>query len=62
VREIVKMYVDFRAAVEGGMQFAQALRTHVPLVGRNMFGGKMCTRYCAALELCDQVEGIQRVR
>jgi len=60
VREIVKMYVDFRAARVGGMAFDQALRTHVPLVGRNIFGGKQCLRYCAALPLCDKVEGVQR--
>lgn len=60
VREIVRMYAEYHAAVKAGMSMDLALRRHVPLVGRGMWGGKKCTRYCSALGACDKVEGIRR--
>jgi len=60
VRDIVKMYVDYRAARVAGATLTDALRAHVPLVGRGVWRGTMCTRYCAALEACNEVEGVGR--
>ncbi len=60
VREIVGMYVAYRDAVAGGADPDAALKAHVPLVGRGVWRGTMCSRYCIALEECDKVEGIVR--
>ena len=60
VSDIVAMYVAYQWARSNGMSREEALKRHVPLVGRGIWRGTCCTRYCAALEECDKVEGIRR--
>lgn len=60
VRDFVGMYEGFRRDRAAGMAMQDAVRKNLPLVGRGVWKGTKCTRYCAALELCDGIEGVQR--
>lgn len=58
VQELVEEYHDFDERINvGGLDIESAVR-QMALVGRKMWRGEKCRRYCAVKEKCDEIEGI----
>jgi len=60
VADRVAAYKQFSADIEAGVPLREAAK-RVPLMGRTMFKGSKCLKYCFAKKLCDDLEGIAQI-
>ncbi len=57
VAQCVSFYKQFKDDLAGGMELEAAIK-RIPLMGRRMFKGSKCLKYCVAKEICDRIEGV----